>query len=769
MKFKILVIFFLFLVVFSGTSSASIGDLNNDSKVYFSDVVIIVKWILNLDRTNAASDVNSDGQVNIFDIVKVAVLLGKQYSADSAVPILSEGRPNINFSAGTTEAVVYVRTDERATCKYSSSSGTAFGSMTQFKKTGGIFHSRLATGLQNGGTYNYYVKCQDEAGNLNSTDYFITFSISGTDTSAPTQPSGLNATAASSTQINLTWNAATDNVAVTGYRIYRCQGTCTPSIAIANVTSGTSYSNTVLTASTQYTYSVSAYDARGNDGVKSSTASATTQAADTTAPVRSSGSPSSNLSAGTTQTTLSLITNEAATCKYGTIANTAYASIANTFAVTGSTSHSQLVTGLTNGTSYNYYVRCNDTVGNVNTNDYGISFGVNPDTTPPTVTITAPTQNQILPAGTTSTTLSVTTNENANCRYSTTDQSYSLMPSNFTTTGSTSHSTTLTGLADGNSYTRYIRCQDSAGNPTTSSQSISFSVASGGAIIWNEPAGYTPVVGRHFNTRATTSSSGRGAGVFPYKTGDSEGWDSVEYNYNSYQSIVQDNTAPLSQPSVLQYFWPAQTVAAGTTFAPGIAQTQSFTGPAHGNLQLTKIYHRFAYKLSSNFQIHPSGIKVLFHRTNDAPLTGGGWARCEPILVIRQPAVVGVNVQGCQDNARDFGQGANGLTFANTPGASQTDANNFQFGQWYTFEVQLELNSAYNVPDGKLFVWMKGPSNQQPVLIISYTDLKLIPSALVTGMYWDAIHQGQTWGGQGGTINQDMYSYMDDDYVSGAP
>ena len=372
-----LILISIFILTILPFISASIGDLNNDSKVYFSDVVIIVKWILNIERTNAASDVNSDGQVNIFDIVKVAVLLGKQYSADSTVPILSEGRPNINFSAGTTEAVVYVRTDERATCKYSSSSGTAFGSMTQFNKTGGIFHSRLATGLQNGGTYNYYVKCQDEAGNLNSTDYFITFSISGTDTSAPTQPSGLNATAASSTQINLTWNAATDNVAVTGYRIYRCQGTCTPSIAIANVTSGTSYNNIGLSSSTQYTYSVSAYDSRGNEGAKSTTDSATTQAADTTAPVRSSGSPSSNLSSGTTSTNISLTTNEAATCKYGTVSGIAYASIANTFAVTGSTSHSQLVTGLTNGTTYNYYVRCNDTAGNVNVNDYAISFGVN--------------------------------------------------------------------------------------------------------------------------------------------------------------------------------------------------------------------------------------------------------------------------------------------------------------------------------------------------------------------------------------------------------
>ena len=44
------------------------------------------------------------------------------------------------------------------------------------------------------------------------------------DTQAPTAPSGLSATAASSSQINLSWSASTDNVGVTGYRVERCQG-----------------------------------------------------------------------------------------------------------------------------------------------------------------------------------------------------------------------------------------------------------------------------------------------------------------------------------------------------------------------------------------------------------------------------------------------------------------------------------------------------------------------------------------------------------------
>ncbi len=47
---------------------------------------------------------------------------------------------------------------------------------------------------------------------------------SGGDTTPPTAPSGLTATAASAGQINLAWTASTDNVGVTGYNIQSCQG-----------------------------------------------------------------------------------------------------------------------------------------------------------------------------------------------------------------------------------------------------------------------------------------------------------------------------------------------------------------------------------------------------------------------------------------------------------------------------------------------------------------------------------------------------------------
>ena len=85
---------------------------------------------------------------------------------------------------------------------------------------------------------------------------------------------------------------------------------------------------------------------------------------------------SERLPIGTTQATLSLTTDEAATCRYSTTAGVAYASMPNTFTTTGSTSHSRTVTGLTNGGSYTFYVRCVDGLANANADDYSVAFSV---------------------------------------------------------------------------------------------------------------------------------------------------------------------------------------------------------------------------------------------------------------------------------------------------------------------------------------------------------------------------------------------------------
>ena len=87
----------------------------------------------------------------------------------------------------------------------------------------------------------------------------------------------LTATAISDTRIDLTWIASRDDVRVAGYYVYR------NSVQIGTTTM-THFSDTGLTASTQYTYTVAAFDAAGNDSIVSDPARTTTDAPDTTAP-----------------------------------------------------------------------------------------------------------------------------------------------------------------------------------------------------------------------------------------------------------------------------------------------------------------------------------------------------------------------------------------------------------------------------------------------------------------------------------------------------
>jgi YD repeat-containing protein len=88
--------------------------------------------------------------------------------------------------------------------------------------------------------------------------------VSSADIQAPTAPSGLNGSAASSTQINLSWTGSTDDVAVTAYVLERCQDTiCTNFGVIATLTS-TSFSDAGLTPGTTYRYRVRARDGASN-------------------------------------------------------------------------------------------------------------------------------------------------------------------------------------------------------------------------------------------------------------------------------------------------------------------------------------------------------------------------------------------------------------------------------------------------------------------------------------------------------------------------
>ena len=121
-----------------------------------------------------------------------------------------------------------------------------------------------------GGTYEARVTAvgPDGVGRSTPSNPF-TFTVASADTQRPSAPTALTAQPTSSNSIALSWTGSTDNVGVAGYHVYR-NGT-----KILTTTS-TSAVNQGLTAATTYSYTVTAYDAAGNESLASTAASATT-------------------------------------------------------------------------------------------------------------------------------------------------------------------------------------------------------------------------------------------------------------------------------------------------------------------------------------------------------------------------------------------------------------------------------------------------------------------------------------------------------------
>lgn len=192
------------------------------------------------------------------------------------------------------------------------------------------------------------------------------------DTTAPSTPTNLATTAKTETTVDLSWTASTDNVGVTGYKIY-VDGVFNKEVA------GTTGQVTGLTAGTAYSFTVSAIDAAGNESAQSTALSVTTtaSASDTTAPTYITGYPTTANVADTTldvQVQLNeigkaymVVLADAATAptsaevKAGTGAG-GVAPISSGSVIVGaaSTTYAIAASGLTASTAYDVYVVAED-------------------------------------------------------------------------------------------------------------------------------------------------------------------------------------------------------------------------------------------------------------------------------------------------------------------------------------------------------------------------------------------------------------------------
>jgi fibronectin type 3 domain-containing protein len=159
------------------------------------------------------------------------------------------------------------------------------------------------TGLAASTTYYYVVKAVDADGTSAASTQASAETTPASCTAVPSAPTGLTATASSSTAIGLSWNTVTPpaNCSISSYSVYGSKTSGftpgTGNLIVSGVT-GTTYSNTGLTASTTYYYVVEAVDADGNS-VASAQQSATTQPSGSTEVVAiACGAPAESNSGG---------------------------------------------------------------------------------------------------------------------------------------------------------------------------------------------------------------------------------------------------------------------------------------------------------------------------------------------------------------------------------------------------------------------------------------------------------------------------------------
>ena len=256
---------------------------------------------------------------------------------------------------------------------------SASGPWTQIGTTAAGVSSYSSSGLTASTTYYYRVRATNSAGDSAYSAVASATTPAAPDTTPPSVPTGLTATAASTNQINLTWSGSTDSggSGLVGYKVYR------GGVQIAT-SATTNFTNTGLSPSTQYCYTVAAYDNAGNTSSQSSSACATTQSpADKTAPTVSMTAPTGG---SLVKATITVSAN--ASDNLGVTKVEFYRDSGVLLATDTATPYSISLdtTTLSNG-SHSLYAKAYDAAGNTGT---ASSVTITVDNAAPTVSLTSP-------------------------------------------------------------------------------------------------------------------------------------------------------------------------------------------------------------------------------------------------------------------------------------------------------------------------------------------------------------------------------------------
>jgi chitodextrinase len=313
------------------------------------------------------------------------------------------------------------------------------------------------SGLSPSTNYTYTVLAYDAAANNSTQSSSVqgtTASSSSQDTTPPSVPTSLTNTTTTSTTESFSWTASTDNVGVTGYKVFR-------NGSQIGTSSTPSYSDSALNPSTQYSYTVSAYDAAGNNSTQSSALSITTQASqqDTTPPTVPTGLASMTTTSTSEQISWSPSTDNVGVTGYNVLRN------GSQVGTSSATAYTDLE--LSPSTNYSYTVEAYDAAGNTSAQSTAlvITTSAPEDVTPPSVPTNLSSSNI------TQTTLTISWTASTD---DTAVTGYNILRNGTQLGTSATTSFNDSGLTANTTYTYTVEAYDAASN--TSAQSTGLQV-----------------------------------------------------------------------------------------------------------------------------------------------------------------------------------------------------------------------------------------------------------------------------------------------------
>lgn len=369
-------------------------------------------------------------------------------SVDSTPPVIS----NVTTTPVQNSVTVDWTTNEAADSQVEYGATSSYGQRTALDSNLVTTHSQFMAGLVAGNTYHYRVRSRDAAGNLGlSGDFSVTIPALQ-DTTKPTAPTNLVASAGSSTLVNLAWTASTDNVGVTRYNVIR------NGVQIGTST-GVSYPDATVAPNISYTYIVNAQDAAGNVSNNSNQATVTTPP-DTTKPSAPAGLTGSSNAAGT-QISMSW------TASTDNVGVTGYEVWRNAALLSPVAGTSFIDATVVPGTTYNYTVRARDAAGNVSA-----------DSSVLTITATAPPPaDTIAPSAPASLNASANGSTRVDLNWSASTDNvgvvgYQILRNAAQVGTSTTLSYSDMTVQPSTSYTYTVRAYDAAGNVSLDSPAV---------------------------------------------------------------------------------------------------------------------------------------------------------------------------------------------------------------------------------------------------------------------------------------------------------